>query len=85
MKQRILTKMAVVLCTLMLFSAGITSAQAYVPPSEGDAVVQSEEVRIYYRQVISTGEYEMRIWSLTRGVWITDWIPVPDGWVVPAP
>lgn len=81
MKQRILTAVAAVLCTLMVFSAGIAPVHAYAPPSEGDAVVQAEQVRVYYRN--NNGVYEMRIWSLTRGVWMTEWFPVPDGWNMP--
>ena len=79
MKQRILTVAAAVLCTLTLFSTGITSAHAYAPPSgEGDAVVLAEEFRWYYRT--RDGVEEMRLWSITYGEWVTDWVPVPDGW-----
>lgn len=82
MKRRIMTAAAAVLCALMVFSAGLAPAHAYAPPSgEGDAVVQSEEVRVYYR--LNDGVYEMRIWSLTRQVWMTDWVPVPEGWNMP--
>lgn len=81
MKQRILTAAAAVLCALMVFCGGIAPAHAYAPPSEGDAVIQSEQVRVYYRT--NHGVEEMRIWSLTRGVWMTDWIPVPEGWNAP--
>lgn len=79
MKQRMMTAIVTVLCTLAFFSTGIAPVYAYAPPSgEGEAVVQSEEVCIYYR--VNDGVREMRIWSLTRQVWITDWVPVPDGW-----
>lgn len=81
MKQRILTTVAATLCALMVFSVGIAPAYANVPSGEGDAIIQAEQVRIYYR--INNGVYEMRLWSLTRGVWMTDWEPVPEGWPVP--
>lgn len=81
MKQRIFTAIAVLLCALTLFSAGIAPAMAYTPLGEGDAVVQAEEVRWYYRN--HKGEDQMRLWSITYGYWLTDWIPVPDDWVVP--
>ena len=82
MKKRILTVIAILLCAFTLFSTGIAPAMAYAPPSgEGTVSTQGEEVHIYYRD--NNGVIEMRVWSLTYGYWMTDWIPVPDGWVVP--
>lgn len=79
MKKRILTAVAALMCALTLFAAGIAPAHAYAPPSgESGAVIQSEEVCWCYRT--NHGVEEMRLWSLTYGEWITDWIPVPDGW-----
>ena len=76
MKQRILKGVAALMCTLILFSAGIAPAHAYAPPSGGgDAVIQAEEVRIYYRT--RDGVEEMRIWSLTYQRWLTNWFPCP--------
>lgn len=75
MKQRILSAALAVLCALTLFVSGIAPAHANVPPSEGDAVIQSEEVRIYYR--LRDGVKEMRVWSLTYQHWKTDWFPCP--------
>lgn len=75
MKKRILTAAMALLCTMTLLSGGVAPAHAYAPPSgEGDAVVQAEEFRWYFRN--NNGVEEMRLWSLTRGVWVTDWIPV---------
>lgn len=75
MKQRILKGAAALLCALTLISTGITPVHAYAPPSgDGDAVIQAEEIRIYYRW--NDGVREMRIWSLTYQRWITDWVPV---------
>lgn len=82
MKRRILTAIAVLLCTLTLFSGGVIPAHAYAPSGgESDAVVQSEQVRWYYR--IHNGEKQMRLWSMTYQEWVTDWTPVPDGWPFP--
>lgn len=76
MKQRILKGVAALMCALALFTTGIAPAHAYAPPSgEGDAVVQAEEVRIYYRT--NHGVEEMRIWSLTYQRWLTPWFPCP--------
>lgn len=82
MKQRVLGAALAVLCTMMLFLAGAAPAHAYAPPGGGgDAVIQAEQVVWYYRN--NHGVDEMRLWSLTYQEWMTDWIPVPDGWVVP--
>lgn len=79
MKRRVLTAVAALLCTLTVFFAGVAPAHAYAPPSgEGDAVIQAEQYRIYYRT--RDGVREMRIWSITSGVWVTGWFPVPEGW-----
>lgn len=77
MKQRILSVALAVLCALTLFVSGIAPAYAYAPPTGGgDAVIQAEQVAIYYR--VNHGVREMRIWSLTYQYWLTDWFPCPD-------
>lgn len=82
MKRRILTAIAALACVITLFSAGIAPAMAYAPPSgEGDASIQSEQVRWFYRK--NNGVDEMRLWSITYAYWRTDWVPVPEGWPVP--
>lgn len=79
MKQRILTAALAVLCVLTLFASGIAPAHAYAPPTGGgDVEIQAEQVCVYYRT--RDGVREMRIWSITYAEWVTDWIPVPDGW-----
>lgn len=82
MKQRILGIVAALLCTVTLFSTGIVPAMAYAPTSgEGDISVRAEEVCWFYRN--NNGVEEMRLWSITRQLWLTDWIPVPDDWLNP--
>lgn len=77
MKRCVLTAVAAVLFTLMLFSAGVAPAHAATPPSgDGGISTQAEEVRWYYRN--NNGVEEMRLWSLTYQRWITDWFPCPD-------
>lgn len=76
MKKRILNLMAVTLLALTLFAGAVAPAHAYAPPSgEDEAIVYAERVRIYYR-TRADGVQEMRIWSLTQGRWLTDWVPV---------
>lgn len=82
MKQRMLTAIAVLLCALTLLSTGIAPAMAYAPSGgEGDGIQLFEEVEWYYRN--NNGVDEMRLWSITRQIWLTDWIPVPDDWKKP--
>ena len=77
MKKRVLTAAVALLCALTLVSAGIAPAHAYVPSSgEDEAIVYAERVRWYYRT--NHGVEEMRLWSVTRGIWLTDWFPCPD-------
>lgn len=75
MKQRILTAVAALLCTLTLLSTGVAPAHAYAPPSNGGgASIQAEEVCWYFRN--NNGVEEMRLWSITYGRWKTAWVPV---------
>lgn len=78
MKKRILTGAAALLCAVTLFTAGVAPALASPPPSgdEGEISARYEEFRWYFRT--NHGVEEMRLWSITRGVWVTDWVPVPD-------
>lgn len=72
MKKRVLAAFAALMCTVALLAA---PAQAYAPPSdEGGISTQSEHVRWYFRD--NNGVEEMRLWSITRGIWLTDWVPV---------
>ena len=51
---------------------GITYEQCSVKPTDE---TQAEQVVWYYRD--NNGVKEMRLWSITRGIWLTDWIPAP--------
>lgn len=74
MKKRILAMFVALMCTVSLLIAPV---QAYAPPSdEGGISVQSEHVCWVYRT--NNGVEEMRLWSVTYGRWLTDWIPVPN-------
>lgn len=48
----------------------------YVPSDPETSAVEprAEEVRWYYR--IVDGVKQMRLWSITYGKWLTDWINV---------
>lgn len=36
---------------------------------------KAEETKVYYR-TLSNGQVQYRIWSVTQGKWLTDWINV---------
>lgn len=38
------------------------------------AVIQAEQTEWYYRN--NNGIMEKRLWSITYGIWLTDWMPV---------
>lgn len=74
MKKRILATFVALMCVFTLLA---TPAQAYAPPNGADqAITYSDTVRWYYRN--NNGVMEMRLWSITRGMWLTDWVPVPN-------
>ena len=71
----------VVLCVNLVFSFGITvSVAAELPEasavSEDNTVIspRAEETQWVYR--INNGYREMRLWSITQGKWLTDWIVI---------
>ena len=73
MKKRVLAAFVALMCTVTLLAAPV---HAYTPPSGGDgAITYSDTVRWYFRT--NHGVEEMRLWSITRGIWLTDWIPCP--------
>lgn len=74
MKQRICSGIAATLCALTLL-CGVVPMTAYAkaPSSEGDAVVQTNDYRWYFRT--NNGVREKRLWSMLEGRWVTDWIP----------
>lgn len=78
MKKRILTGVATLLCAVTLLTAGVAPALASPVPDgdEGGISAHYEEVRWYYRT--NHGVKEMRLWSITRGIWLTDWFPEPN-------
>lgn len=75
MKQRIFSGIAATLCALtLLCGVAPMTAHAKAPSNEGDAVVQTNDVRWYYR-TDNNGNREKRLWSMIEGRWLTDWIP----------
>ena len=70
--------------TLVMCSALIGTASAadvdYVQPmassTSNEISPYAEETMWYTRINPQTGKPEKRLWSITNGKWLTDWIPV---------
>lgn len=77
MKKCILNIIAVILCALALCSTMFAPVYAYAPPDDdGGISTCAEVVRWYFRT--NNGVEEMRLWSVTQGRWLTDWVPCPE-------
>lgn len=67
------------LAALILAMNLAPTAVAAVAPPDAPASTESGE-RIEEKEWIfrtnPDGTREMRLWSVTRGVWLTDWLPV---------
>jgi len=48
----------------------ITETSSY----ETTSVTRAEETEWYFR--VLNGVTEKRLWSITRGIWLTDWMPL---------
>ena len=71
--KRILTciMLVLIMCTAMFGTAAMAAGD-----DSGTGVVSpmAEQTQWYFR-VNSEGMLEKRLWSLTYGVWLTDWMP----------
>lgn len=75
--KRIVTLLLVVILVL-LFAVPALAADAESVPAptavgDGDVSPQAEVTKWYFR--LHDGEYQKRLWSVTYGYWITDWMP----------
>lgn len=66
----------IVICLGIMSSTAFADyiVQDHTTSSEPESSVQprAEETEWYYR--INNGYYEKRLWSITYGKWLTDWI-----------
>lgn len=67
--------LALIICFALANPILADNDQAEITPCNisGDAVPLTEQTRWYYRD--NNGITEKRLWSITYGVWLTDWIP----------
>lgn len=76
MKIARLILISILICLTLFGTVLMASASTnYVPESETSEVQpRTEETRWYTKTV--DGVMYMRLWSITYGKWLTDWIPL---------
>lgn len=58
-------------CLTVGLSSFAYAAEIPEPADENGPVARLEETKWYYRVV--DGRVQKRLWSITEGVWLTDW------------
>lgn len=58
------------MCLISSFSP-IYAAEKVINQKNGGAVIQAEQTEWKYRVV--DGKLQKRLWSITYGIWLTDW------------
>jgi len=61
---------------LSLSMMAVPAAAMDIPETPDDTIItpQAEETEWVYRRIIATGQCQRRLWSITYGYWLTDWI-----------
>lgn len=75
MKRIVVLGVAMVLCANIAATTSLAKEAATTPAQSSESQVYSpmvEETEWVYR--IYNGVYQKRLWSLTYGKWLTDWI-----------
>ena len=74
MKKLVSVFLMVVLCfNLSCATFAFADYSEQIPKNTEESVTRAEETKWYYRY--NNGVKEKRLWSITYGVWLTDWIP----------
>ena len=76
MKKMFLTTVTILALTIFTpFSANAAIPQSIAIQEQGDVMPTAEQTQWYVR-VNENGQLQKRLWSITYGVWLTDWIDV---------
>ncbi len=59
------------LCTAFISNHAVYAAEKASSEVNGGAVINAEQTEWKYRVV--DGKLQKRLWSLTYGIWLTDW------------
>ncbi len=75
-KHRLISTIAAFVCVMSVFAANAAPAYAYetLYTNDSDIVARYEETAWQFR--MNNGVLEKRLWSITYGRWLTDWMPV---------
>lgn len=75
MKKLVSILLTIVLCfNLSCATFAFVDYSEHMSENVEESVTRAEETRWYYREI--NGVWEKRLWSITYGVWLTDWMPV---------
>lgn len=66
--------LVLLLCCSFIMPAAAAPYTTDDNTTESYSVTRAEETKWYYR--VNNGVVEKRLWSITNGVWLTDWEPV---------
>ena len=77
--KRLLVSVMLVLVMCVSLIGTVASAAEYTPApqdtsSDGEITPMAEETMWYFRNY--NGQLQKRLWSITEGKWLTDWINV---------
>jgi len=78
LKKKIVVCFALFLMAFSFMVLAMAEAPATEPmniDAEHEIVPFSEMTRIYWR--VYQGNVQMRVWGMTSGRWLTDWVTVP--------
>ena len=64
----------ILLTSLLPLSVNAAALQSKETELVEEEILRAEQTEWYYR--INNGVLEKRLWSITYGRWLTDWIPV---------
>ena len=64
----------ILLTSLLPLSVNAAALQSKETELVAEEILRAEQTEWYYR--INNGVLEKRLWSITYGRWLTDWIPV---------
>lgn len=65
--------LAIIICFAVSIPALAAEQPGYTETAGGEIVVYAVQTQWYYR--VYNGQAQKRLWSITYGYWLTDWMP----------
>lgn len=75
MKKIFLTTIITILLSLNFYVPVNASCDVAIPASIEEPVAPASEETVWYTRIYE-GRMQVRLWSITYGEWLTDWIDV---------